>query len=365
MKPQGLKSPPHQVSYKSHKRHTMANEIVKYANQLNTMDFNSLSTNQQDILFTFFSLFKESENDRIVISFDDLIDLAQLDKSKSNTKYLNELLDKLKDLQSFCYRYEPNERQIIQEVIFPKIILDKEKRELIVEISKAFKTMYLACYKEFTRFYLKEFVTLPSTYTKTIYRNLRQFQSTGVWSVSYDEFKKLLGIPSGYRATDINRQILEPTKKILSEDTLFDTNRVIFENLEIYKNKKGRKIESLDFIFKPIDKSKEQKAKELKATFEKAKNERERELQKANDFFKSKWLKFENKKDPTRNQHEPQRYGLIQKIFFDDERKKYAYTFLAYFKKPAQINSNFEAETTIHYDDSSDLIYFLKSHLID
>lgn len=61
----------------------MANEIVKYANQLNTMDFNFLSPNQQDVLFTLFSLFKESENDKIIISLDDLIELAQLDKSKA------------------------------------------------------------------------------------------------------------------------------------------------------------------------------------------------------------------------------------------------------------------------------------------
>lgn len=57
----------------------MANEIVKYSNQLNTMDFNSLSPNKQDVLFILFSLFKESENDKIIIiSLDDLIELAQL-----------------------------------------------------------------------------------------------------------------------------------------------------------------------------------------------------------------------------------------------------------------------------------------------
>ena len=64
------------VTHKGKK--TIANEIVKYANQLNTMDFNSLSPNQQDVLFTLFSLFKESENDKIIISLDDLIELAQL-----------------------------------------------------------------------------------------------------------------------------------------------------------------------------------------------------------------------------------------------------------------------------------------------
>lgn len=373
MKPQGLKSPLHQVSYKSHKRHTMANEVVKYANELNKMGFASLSPNQQNILFTFFTLFKETENNKLVISLDEIIELAELDKSKTNTNYLNTLLDKLRDLQSFTFRFEPNPKTIEQVIIFPKIRILKDEKTLEVEINSDFKKMYLAVYSNFTRFYLKEFSALPSTYTKTIYRNLRQFQTSGIWSVSYDEFKRLLEIPTKYRATDIDRQILNPSMKILGEKTLFDFGeRTIFDNLQLVKCdkngdevKKGKKIKTLNFHFKPIDKSKEQKAKELKATFEKAKNERERELQKANDFFKSKWLKFENKKDPTRNQHEPQRYGLIQKIFFDDERKKYAYTFLAYFKKPAQINSNFEAETTIHYDDSSDLIYFLKSHLID
>lgn len=39
----------------------MANEIVKYANQLNTMDFNSLSPNQQDVLFTLFLYSKKAK----------------------------------------------------------------------------------------------------------------------------------------------------------------------------------------------------------------------------------------------------------------------------------------------------------------
>lgn len=372
MKPQGLKSPLHQVSYNI-KGDTMANEVVKYANELNKMGFTSLSPNQQNILFTFFTLFKETENNKLVISLDEIIELAELDKSKTNTDYLNTLLDKLRDLQSFTFRFEPNPKTIEQVIIFPKIRILKDEKTLEVEINSDFKKMYLAVYSNFTRFYLKEFSALPSSYTKTIYRNLRQFQTTGVWSVSYDEFKRLLEIPKSYKSENIDQRILKPSLKILGEKTLFDFGeRTIFDNLQLVKCdkngdevKKGKKIKTLNFHFKPIDKSKEQKAKELKATFEKAKNDRESELNRANQFYKDKWLKFENKKDPARNQHEPQRYGLIQKIFFDDERKEFAYTFLAYFKKPAQINSNFEAETTIAYESYSELISFLNSHLAE
>lgn len=372
MKPQGLKSPLHQVSYNI-KGDTMANEVVKYANELNKMGFASLSPNQQNILFTFFTLFKETENNKLVISLDEIIELAELDKSKTNTNYLNTLLDKLRDLQSFTFRFEPNPKTIEQVIIFPKIRILKDEKTLEVEINSDFKKMYLAVYSNFTRFYLKEFSALPSTYTKTIYRNLRQFQTSGIWSVSYDEFKRLLEIPKSYKSENIDQRILKPSLKILGEKTLFDFGeRTIFDNLQLVKCDKngdeitkGKKIKTLNFYFKPIPKSKEQKAKELKATFEKAKNDRESELNRANQFYKDKWLKFENKKDPTRNQHEPQRYGLIQKIFFDDERKEFAYTFLAYFKKPAQINSNFEAETTITYESYSELISFLNSHLAE
>lgn len=367
MKPQGLKSPLHQVSYNI-KGDTMANEVVKYANELNKMGFTSLSPNQQNILFTFFTLFKETENNKLVISLDEIIELAELDKSKTNTNYLNTLLDKLRDLQSFTFRFEPNPKTIEQVIIFPKIRILKDEKTLEVEINSDFKKMYLAVYSNFTRFYLKEFSALPSTYTKTIYRNLRQFQTSGIWSVSYDEFKRLLEIPKSYKSENIDQRILKPSLKILGEKTLFDFGeRTIFDNLQLVKCDKngdeitkGKKIKTLNFYFKPIPKSKEQKAKELKATFEKAKNDRESELNRANQFYKDKWLKFEH-----HDKTVPQRYGLIQKIFFDDERKQYAYTFLAYFKKPVQINSNFEAETTITYESYSELISFLNSHLAE
>lgn len=342
----------------------MANEVVKYANELNKMGFTSLSPNQQNILFTFFTLFKEIENNKLVISLDEIIELAELDKSKTNTDYLNTLLDKLRDLQSFTFRFEPNPKTIEQVIIFPKIRILKDEKTLEVEINSDFKKMYLAVYKNFTRFYLKEFSALPSSYTKTIYRNLRQFQTTGVWSVSYDEFKRLLEIPKSYQSCDIDKQILKPSLKILGEKTLFDFGeRTIFDNLQLVKCdkngdevKKGKKIKTLNFHFKPIDKSKEQKAKELKATFEKAKNEIEyikEQLKKLENHYRNSWISFNNN-----------RFGCIQEIYLD-ENNNIRYKTAIYLNKPALINSNFLEIINTRFDDLNEIYNFIKQRLVE
>ena len=47
----------------------------------------------------------------------------------------------------------------------------------------------------FTRFELKEFVTLKSSYSKEFYRRMKQFKNTGFWKCSIEEFRYLLDIP--------------------------------------------------------------------------------------------------------------------------------------------------------------------------
>ena len=90
--------------------------------------------------------------------------------------------------------------------------------------------------------------------------------NTRKWEISYNDFKDILGIPHSYQASDIDKQIIKPSIKVLSEitHTLFDTERTPFENLKCEKIKKGRKIETLIFRFKPqYDKEPQQKAQTI------------------------------------------------------------------------------------------------------
>ena len=70
----------------------------------------------------------------------------------------------------------------------------------------------------FTRFELKEFVTLKSSYTKEFYRRIKQFRKTGFWKCSIEEFRNLLDIPQKYRIIDIDKYVLKPIMKELGEE---------------------------------------------------------------------------------------------------------------------------------------------------
>ncbi|WP_150853434.1 replication initiation protein, partial [Staphylococcus aureus] len=94
----------------------------------------------------------------------------------------------------------------------------------------------------FTKFELKEMTRLKSTYSKNMFRLLKQYKHTGYLKIHIDDFKNRLDIPKSYRMTDINKNVFKPIIIELGS---------IFNNLTInkIKAKKGRKIEWIEFTF--------------------------------------------------------------------------------------------------------------------
>ena len=227
------------------------NEVVKYSNELHELKFNSLNEAQQNVFFTLLQQFRKASGDTLELDFNKLFELAQISQG---TNYRKEILDKIGKLQEFKFRYQINELgDLRQDVIFPSIETDSKNKVLRIRVSQGFKERYInSPLKGWTRYELAEFVNLSGTYTKTIYRYLKQYRQTGRWCIRYDDFKELLGIPESYRATNIDQQILKPALKELSaERNLFDMRRTPFEKLVVIKHKKGREIEALEFCFMP------------------------------------------------------------------------------------------------------------------
>lgn len=244
------------------------NEVVKYSNELHELKFNSMNEAQQNVFFTLLQQFRNTDGYTLELDFNKVFELAQIANSSS---YRKEILNKLRQIQTITFMYEINDLgDLQQDVIFPSIRTDTQNRRLFVKVSRGFKDRYISSpLKGWTRYELAEFVGLNGTYTKTIYRYLKQFRSSGRWRIRYDDFKELLGIPNSYRARDIDKQILNPSIKELSaERNLFDQRRTPFAKLVVKKHKKGREIETLEFCFMPqsvseLDKDKRQHERNL------------------------------------------------------------------------------------------------------
>ena len=239
---------------------------IAYKNDLNAINLNGLSETQMNIFFTLLERLQYSQDNTIKIELNELYELAQIPLS---TEFRKSILERLKVLQNYTFMYDPSPTKTAQLVILPYLEIDSEQKIIKAEVMPQFKERYLTSdfgKGKWTRYDLMEFVYLPSTYTKTIYRFLKQWRTKGEWEISYNDFKDILGIPHSYQASDIDKRVIEPSIKVLSEitHTLFDTERTPFENLKCEKIKNGRKIETLIFRFKPqYNKEPQQKAQTI------------------------------------------------------------------------------------------------------
>ncbi|EAI9403721.1 replication initiation protein [Campylobacter coli] len=245
-------------------------EIVKYNNDFNLLPMPELKAIQMDMFMAIISLTKDKKENtpflkkffnpdkrKIIIPQKKFIELCRLNDSKMDYKEIFFAIDDcLKKLCNFLISYQKDERTIYNFVCFEEanIIAD----EVHITLQSRFYDMIINKKFGFTAFELAEFAELSGKYTKTLYRLLKQFRTTGKAYFEWEEFCRIMKIPENYRQIDIDQRILKPAIKELSKErNLFDQIRVPFKNLAYEKEKqkgtrgRGGKVIGITFTFKP------------------------------------------------------------------------------------------------------------------
>ena len=132
-------------------------------------------------------------------------------------------------------------KNFIKFIVFTTYKINSDEHYIEISLNKEFENILNDLTSNFTRFELEEFTKLRSSYSKQMFKLLAQYNSTGIYIISLDEFKRLLDIPVSYKPHHIDQRVLKP---ILEELPFY------FKNLKIEKNKeKKRSIERLKFTF--------------------------------------------------------------------------------------------------------------------
>lgn len=221
----------------------MANLVV-YKDEMNTVPLRNFNSKEMDLFFSICSKMRNEELNTVTFDFEDLRELSNYKMTATN-HFISDLESIYNKLIQLDYRIETEEK-IIKFVLFTKYEIDKVNQTMSIRINEEFKHILNNIFGGFTKFELEEFTNLNSSYSKTAYRLLKQFRSTGYYIVQIDEFKRLFDVPESYQMYNITQRILDPIEKELSPH---------FENLKITKLRgKGRRkrfIEHIEFKFKP------------------------------------------------------------------------------------------------------------------
>jgi len=243
------------------------NEIVKYDNYMNNLSFKKFTAIDFNFLMVLCSKLRDKEISEISITFEELR-LKTGYKQTSNNKFVSDLERMNKKLMEITCRLK-TETKIIMFVLFPTFEIDIENQLLTVSVNKKFKFILNELIKNFTRFELNEFVELESKYTKSLYRLLKQYRSTGKYEINIEKFRELMDIPNSYSNRDVMSKIINVSMKELGNH---------FQNLKCepqYARKRGKPVTGYIFTFTPeiIQKNEAEQCKQKeKNTFVKNRN---------------------------------------------------------------------------------------------
>jgi len=219
-------------------------QVTVYKNELNTSSFRKFNTVEMNLFFAICSKMREKGLSKIQFDFIELKELIGY-TDRNNKRFISQLDSLYTKMLTLTYR-KGNSIDYSKFVLFTGFNMKGSENYIEISVNPELEYLINEISTEFTKFELEEFTSLKSSYSKTMFRLLKQFRLTGYYKVNIDEFRRLLDIPTSYPMYKIDQSVLSYIKKELPS---------IFKNLKIkkIKAKKQNKIEYLEFSFTPQD----------------------------------------------------------------------------------------------------------------
>lgn len=224
----------------------MANEIVKYHHELNTIPLRKFTPVEMNLFFSIVSRMREKGDKTVRFTFEQLKDLSNY-KATANTRFVDDLKSTYEKLLQLRFgRTSKTGLSVEMFVLFTKFKINGDVDEPYVDIQIFEDALpLLNNLDEWVRYSLQQFSELQSSYSKTMFRLLKQWRTVGKVYFEKEELHELLDIPKSYKQPDIDKRVLKPIRQELT---------AIFKGLSIkkkYGKGRGKPVVGYTFTFKP------------------------------------------------------------------------------------------------------------------
>ncbi|WP_162967434.1 replication initiation protein, partial [Helicobacter pylori] len=205
------------------------NTYTTYHNNTNKVNLGKLSEREANLLFAIFQKLKDQGNTLIRFEPQDLKRMIMVKSNLTNRQLLQilkNLLDNISGANFWIIKehvengevYEDHKSYMLFkqfEIRIHKPTQNIEYLEVQLNDSYHYLLNNLGMGGQYTSFKLLEFQRVRGKYAKTLYRLLKQYKSTGILSVEWNQFMELLDIPKDYEMRNIDQKVLTPSLKEL------------------------------------------------------------------------------------------------------------------------------------------------------
>ncbi len=248
------------------------NTYITYHNNANKVNLGKLSEREANLLFAIFQRLKDQGNTLIRFEPQDLKRMIMVKSNLTNRQLLQvlkNLLDNISGANFWIIREHVENGEVYEDhtsyMLFKQFEIRIHKptqtiEYLEVQLNDSYQYLLnnLGMGGQYTSFNLLEFQRVRGKYAKTLYRLLKQYKSTGILSVEWSQFRKILDIPKDYDMRSIDNFVLKIALKELRK--IYP-----FEHLSYKKERKShdkRKVTHIDFYFEQLPQGENKKQKQ-------------------------------------------------------------------------------------------------------
>ena len=243
-------------------------EVLIYHNDFNFLILAGLTKNELSCFMSICYKVMGKGIDTVTFTFEELAKISNFKRNINDEEFEKLILDTNAKLQTKVYSFkevlDSGKIKTTQFVLFPTFVTNPDKKTVTVEVHRNFVRLLNTFNQNFTEVDLKKFVTLKSKYSQLIYKELMQYKSSGYRIVKISELAERLNIPQSYyninqngeityRIDILSSRILDKVKEELA-GKLEDFNYE-FKSLDRRKKKGRKKYTHIEFTFKPIKES--------------------------------------------------------------------------------------------------------------
>jgi plasmid replication initiation protein len=212
--------------------------ILTYHNDINKISAKTLNEKELNLLFALIYKFRKERQLTLTINFLELKTLSNGDVHSH--RFISTIENTYKKILQTKQQLTLPNGDLVLFNVFNEFIISYERKEITVEINKRFRYLIDNLVGNYTKFDLIEFIHIRSSYSKNMFRLLKQFETTKTFIITMEKFRDFFTIPISYTMSKINDKVL----KIIIKDL-----KPLFKNLKIEKLKKGKFIEKLKFTW--------------------------------------------------------------------------------------------------------------------
>lgn len=244
------------------------NQVLIYHNDFNFLILAGLKKNELSCFMSICYKVMGKGTDTVTFTFEELAKISDFKRNINTEEFEKLILETNAKLQTKVYSFkevlDSGKIKTTQFVLFTTFTTNPDAKTVTVEVHRNFVKLLNTFNENFTEVDLKKFVTLKSKYSQLIYKELMQYKSSGYRIIKIDELVEKLNIPSSYytinekgeityRINILSSRILDKVKEELAEK-LEDFNYE-FKSLNREKKKGRKKFTHIEFTFKPIRES--------------------------------------------------------------------------------------------------------------